>query len=175
LWFYPKLNITIKEEPDMAKKRQAVRRKKQGRGWPTTLIVLGAIGVIMGAAFIIQGALKYEYLQDNMQLEKITLFFIPDVPKDEIVDTPKEALEAGDTIREHRRTIAPTYGDLLGGKKYNPNDPRQLTYAQALNLENYLYLAYVGFGITQIVILIGIFMIIMGVAVGGTGITLYKR
>jgi uncharacterized membrane protein len=159
----------------MAKKRKTVRKKKQGRGWPTTLIVLGAIGVIMGAAFIIQGALKYEYLQDNMQLEKITLFFIPDVPKDEIVDTPKEALEAGDTIREHRRTIAPTYGDLLGGKKYNPNDPRQLTYAQALNLENYLYLAYVGFGITQIVILIGIFMIIMGVAVGGTGITLYKR
>ena len=154
----------------MAKKRKTVRKKKQGRGWPTTLIVL-----IMGAAFIIQGALKYEYLQDNMQLEKITLFFIPDVPKDEIVDTPKEALEAGDTIREHRRTIAPTYGDLLGGKKYNPNDPRQLTYAQALNLENYLYLAYVGFGITQIVILIGIFMIIMGVAVGGTGITLYKR
>jgi uncharacterized membrane protein len=165
----------FKEGPNMAKKRKTVRKKKQGRGWPTTLIVLGAIGVIMGAAFIIQGALKYEYLQDNMQLEKITLFFIPDAPKDEIVDTPKEALEAGDTIREHRRTIAPTYGDLLGGKKYNPNDPRQLTYAQALNLENYLYLAYVGFGITQIVILIGIFMIIMGVAVGGTGITLYKR
>jgi hypothetical protein len=143
----------FKEGPNMAKKRKTVRKKKQGRGWPTTLIVLGAIGMIMGAAFIIQGALKYEYLQDNMT----------------------EALEAGDTIREHRRTIAPTYGDLLGGKKYNPNDPRQLTYAQALNLENYLYLAYVGFGITQIVILIGIFMIIMGVAVGGTGITLYKR
>ena len=159
----------------MAKKRQAVSRKKQSRGWPTTLIVLGAIGVIMGAAFIIEGAVKYEYLQNNIRLEKITLFFIPNAPKDQIVDTPKETLEAGDTIRKHRRTIAPTYGDLLGGKQYNPNDPRQLTYAQALNLENYLYLAYVGFGITQIVILIGIFMIIMGVAVGGTGITLYKR
>jgi uncharacterized membrane protein len=154
----------------MAKKRQVVSRKKQSRGWPTTLIVLGAIGVIMGAAFIIQGALKYEYLQNNMRLEKITLFFIPNAPKDEIVDTPKETLEAGDTIRKHRRTIAPTYGDLLGGMQYNPNDPRQLTYAQALNLENYLYLAYVGFGITQIVILIGIFMIIMSVAVGGTGV-----
>jgi hypothetical protein len=84
-------------------------------------------------------------------------------------------LMAGDTIRVHRRTIAPTYGDLLGGNKYNPNDPRQLTYAQALNLENYLYLAFVGFGITQIVIVMGIFMVLMGVAIGGTGITLYKR
>ena len=159
----------------MAKKKQAVSRKKQSRGWPTTLIVLGAIVLIMGAAFIIEGAVKYNYLQDNMRLEKITLFFIPDAPKDEIVDTPKETLEAGDTIREHRRTIAPTYGDLLGKGHYDPTNPKQLTYAQALNLENYLYLAYVGFGITQIVILIGIFMIITGVAIGGTGMTLYKR
>jgi hypothetical protein len=159
----------------MAKKRQTVSRKKQGHGWPTLLIVIGAVGIIMGSVFIIQGAVKYEYLRDNMQLEKITLFFISDAPKDEIIDSPNEALMAGDTIREHRRTIAPTYGDLLGGKKYNPNDPRQLTYAQALNLENYLYLAYVGFGITQIVIVVGIFMVLMGVAVGGTGITLYKR
>jgi hypothetical protein len=159
----------------MAKKRQVARRKKKGRGWPTVLIVIGAVGIIMGAVFIIQGAVKYEYLKDNMELEKITLFFIPDAPKDEIVDSPKESLMAGDTIREHRRTIAPTYGDLLGGKKYNPNDSRQLMYAQALNLENYLYLAFVGFGITQIVIVMGIFMVLMGVAIGGTGVILYKR
>ena len=159
----------------MAKKRQAARRKKQGRGWPTTLIVIGAIGVIMGAAFIIQGAVKHEYLRDAMRQEKITLYFIPDAPKDEVVDSPKEALMAGDTIREHRRTIAPTYTELLGGKKYNPTNPRQLSYAQALNLENYLYLAFVGFGVTQIVIVMGIFMVLMGVVVGGTGVTLYKR
>ena len=119
----------------MAKKRQAVRRKTKGRSWPTTLIVLGAIGVIMGAVFIIQGVIKNNYLSDAMQQEKITLYFIPDAPKDEIVDTAQEALIAGDTIREHRRTIAPTYTDLLGGKKYNPTNPRQLSYAQALNLE----------------------------------------
>jgi hypothetical protein len=159
----------------MAKKKQAVRRKKQGRGWPAVLMVIGAVSIIMGAVFIIQGAVKHEYLRDAMRQEQITLYFIPDASKDEIVDSPNEALVAGDTIREHRRTIAPTYTDLLGGKKYNPNDPRQLSYAQALNLENYLYLAFVGFGITQIVIVMGIFMVLMGVAVGGTGITLYKR
>jgi hypothetical protein len=159
----------------MAKKRQAVRRKKQGHSWPTILIILGAIGVIMGAVFVIEGLVKSNYLSNAMRKEQITLYFIPDAPKDEVVDSAKEALEAGDTIREHRRTIAPTYTELLGGKKYNPANPKQLTYAQALNLENYLYLAYVGFGITQIVIVSGVFMIIMGVAIGGTGIVLYKE
>jgi hypothetical protein len=110
-----------------------------------------------------------------MRQEKITLAFIPNAPKDEIIDSPQEALIAGDTVRAHRHTIAPTYSDLLGGKKYDPTKPIQLTYAQALNLENYLYLAFVGFGITQIVIASGIFMIIMGVAIVGIGITLYKR
>ncbi|GAI28689.1 unnamed protein product [marine sediment metagenome] len=37
----------------------------------------------------------------------------------------------GDLVREHRRGIAPTYGDLLGGERFNPSDPKQLTYAQA--------------------------------------------
>jgi hypothetical protein len=158
----------------MAKKRQAVRRKKKGRSWPTIMIILGAVGVIMGAVFVIEGLVKSNYLSNAMRQEKITLYFIPGAPKDEVVDSAKEALEAGDTIREHRRTIAPTYAELLGGKKYNPTSPKQLTYAQALNLENYLYLAYVGFGITQIVIVSGVFMIIMGVAIGGTGIQLYR-
>jgi tetrahydromethanopterin S-methyltransferase subunit D len=159
----------------MAKKRQAVRRKKQGRGWPATLIVLGVIGVVMGAIFVIEGAMKYYYLRDAMRQEKITLFFIPNAPKDKIIDSAQEALLAGDTIRMHRRTIAPTYNDLLGGKKYDPTNPKHLTYTQALNLEQYLYLAFMGFGVTQIVIVSGIFMVIMGVAIGGTGITLYKR
>ena len=158
----------------MAKKRQAVRRKKQDRSWPAILIILGAVGVVMGAVFVIQGAMKNNYLRDAMRQERITLYFIPGAPKDEVVDSAKEALIAGDTIREHRRTIAQTYTELLGGKKYNPTNPKQLSYAQALNLENYLYLAFVGFGITQIVIVSGIFMIIMGVAIGGTGIQLYR-
>ncbi|OGP54448.1 MAG: hypothetical protein A2Y65_09710 [Deltaproteobacteria bacterium RBG_13_52_11] len=158
----------------MAKKRQAIKRKKRSRGWPTTLIVLGVVGVVMGAAFSIQGVMKYYYLRDAMRQEKITLDFIPGAPKGEIVDSAKEALMAGDTIQQHRRTIAPTYGDLVGGKKYDPTNLRHLTYAQALNLEQYLYLAFMGFGVTQIVIFIGVFMIIMGIAIGGTGITLYK-
>jgi hypothetical protein len=83
-------------------------------------------------------------------------------------------MEAGDTIREHRRSIAPTYSDLLGEGHYDPTDPQQLTYAQAMNLENYLYLAVVAFGLTQAVMASGVFMVITGLALGGTGAVLYR-
>jgi hypothetical protein len=159
----------------MAKKRQANKRKKWGRGWPTTLIVLGLVSVAMGAAFCIQGTMKYYYLKNAMRQEKITVDFIPGAPKGEIIDSAQEALLAANTIQKHRRAIAPTYSDLMGGKKFDPTNPKHLTYAQALNLEQYLYLAFMGFSITQIVIFIGVFMIIAGIAIGGTGITLYKK
>jgi hypothetical protein len=158
----------------MAKKRQAVRRKKQGPGWPVTMIIIGAVGVIMGAVFIYQGAAKSDLLKNAMRQEKITLTFVPGAPQNEIIDSAKTAMIAGDTIREHRREIAPTYEALLGGKKFDPNNPKDLTYAQALNMENYLYLAVVGFGLTQLATASGVFMIIMGIAIGGTGIQQYR-
>lgn len=148
--------------------------QSKGRVWPTTMIVLGAVGVVMGAVFIFQGVTKGHMLRDAMRTEKVALYFVPGADKHEVIDTAKEAMAAGDTIREHRRKIAPTYGDLLGGKKFDPSKPEQLTYAQALNMENYLYLAVVGFGLTQMAVASGVFMIIMGIGLGGTGIALYK-
>lgn len=128
----------------------------------------------MGAVFIYQGATKSNLLKNTMRQEKITLNFVPGAPQNEIIDSAKTAMIAGDTIREHRREIAPTYEALLGGKKFNPNNPKDLTYAQALNMENYLYLAVVGFGLTQLATASGVFMIIMGIAIGGTGIQQYR-
>jgi hypothetical protein len=62
----------------------------------------------------------------------------------------------------------------LGEKRFDPTDPKQLTYAQALNLENYLYLAVIGFGLAQSVIANGVFMIVTGIALGGTGAALFR-
>ena len=85
------------------------------------------------------------------------------------MDNAAKAQQAGDTVREHRRSIAPTYGDLLGGEHFNPSDVTQLTYAQALNLENYLYLAVASFGIFMVVKAVGAFMVLIGLALGVTG------
>lgn len=148
---------------------------KVTRGLAILVLFLGVVAVVLGAAFIAQGVAKDNLLVTAMQQEKITLGIPTDkLGAGEVIDSAKEAEIAGDTVREHRHGIAPTYGDLLGEGKFDPTNPLHLTYAQAMNLENYLYLAVLGFGVTQVVIGSGTFMVITGLALGGTGVALYR-
>jgi len=137
------------------------------------IVLLGVVAVVFGAVFIGLGVAKNNQLVEAMRVEQVTLGIESEL-EDELIDSLEEAQEAGDTIREHRRGVAPTYSDLLGGERYDPTDPQQLTYAQALNLENYLYLAVVAFGLTQSVTASGVFMVVTGLALGGTGVVLYR-
>ncbi|MBA7594427.1 hypothetical protein ES703_01369 [subsurface metagenome] len=137
------------------------------------ILLLGVVAVVLGAVFIGQGVARNNQLVEAMHVEQVTLGIESEL-EGEIIDSLEEAMEAGDTIREHRRGIAPTYSDLLGDGRYDPTDPQQLTYAQALNLENYLYLAVVAFGLTQSVTASGVFMVVTGLALGGTGVVLYR-
>jgi len=137
------------------------------------VVLIGVVAVILGAVFVGLGASRDAQLKEAMRVEKMTLG-IESETEGEIIDSLPEALKAGDTIREHRRGIAPTYSDLLGEGRYDPTNPEQLTYAQAMNLENYLYLAVVAFGLTQAVMASGVFMVITGLALGSAGIVLYR-
>lgn len=138
------------------------------------ILLLGMVGLVIGAVFIGQGVSKNSQLTEAMRVEHVTLG-IEDVELEgQVIDSLAEAKMGGDIIREHRRGIAPTYSDLLGGERYNPEDTEQLQYAQALNLENYLYLAVVAFGLTQSVIGSGVFMVVTGLALTGTGVGLYR-
>ena len=139
------------------------------------VLLLGVVGVVIGTVFITQAVEKESWMKEAMQLEKVTLG-LPEsaVAKGEIVDTAEEAQAAGDIIREHRRGIAATYDELLAGGRYDPTTPKHLSYTQALNMENYLYLAVLGFGVTTVIIGTGAFMIIMGFALGGTGVVLLR-
>jgi hypothetical protein len=116
-----------------------------------------------------QGFVKEAFLTEAMKQEQIELDGV-----EGIIDTAEEARLAGDTVREHRHGIAPTYGDLLGEGRFNPAEPEQLTYAQALNLENYLYLAVASFGIFTVVKAIGAFMVVTSLALGATGFGLMR-
>ena len=133
------------------------------------VIVIGVVALAMGIVFIQQGFAKEAFLREAMEQEQITLEGV-----EGIIDTAEEAQIAGDTVREHRHGIAPTYGDLLGGERFNPADPTQLSYAQALNLENYLYLAVASFGVFTMAKGAGAFMIVMGVGLGATGFALWR-
>ena len=138
------------------------------------VILIGVIGVVMGAVFIGLGVARNNELKEAMRVEHIALGIEEPTAKGQVIDSLEEAKAAGNIIREHRREIAATYEDLLGGGRYNPEDPVQLTYAQALNLENYLYLAVVAFGLVQSVTASGVFMVVTGIAFGATGITLLR-
>ena len=145
------------------------------RGLAILVLFLGVVAIVLGGVFVAQGMAKNNLLVTAMQQEKITLGIESDkMSEGEVIDSAQEAEIAGDTVREHRHGIAPTYGDLLGGEQYNPTDVTQLKYAQALNLENYLYLAVLGFGVTQLALGTGAFMVIIGLALGGTGLALHR-
>lgn len=128
----------------------------------------------MGAVFVGLGVAKQNQLVGAMRTEQVKLSISEESSEPVLIDNAVEAQAAGDLIRGHRRNIAPTYQDLLGEGHFDPTNPEQLTYAQALNMENYLYLAVVGFGLIQAVEATGVFMIITGIALGGIGIVLFK-
>ena len=138
-------------------------------------MLLAAVSVVVGAVFIVQAVDKSNWMKEAMQIEKVTLGLEESaVAQGDVVDTVGEAQAAGDILREHRRGIAETYDELLAGERYDPTNPKQLSYAQALNMENYLYLAVLGFGVTTVIIGTGAFMIVMGFALGGTGVVLLR-
>ena len=136
--------------------------------------LLGVVGIIMGAVFVGLGVASNNQLVTAMRVEQVKLPLHEEDVEPSLIDSSAEAQAAGDIIREHRRGIAPTYQDLLGEGRYDPTNPQHLSYAQALNLENYLYLAVVGFGLTQSVMANGAFMIISGIALGATGVALLR-
>jgi len=140
------------------------------------VILMAFIALVMGTVFVVQGVTKANWMKDAMRLENITLGLDETaIAKGEVVDSANEAQAAADMIREHRRGIAPTYDDLLAGGRFDPANPQHLSYAQALNMENYLYLAVIGFGFADMVIASGASMIAIGIALGATAIALRAR
>lgn len=139
------------------------------------VIFLSIVSLAMGVVFIVQGVSKENWMKTAMQQEKITVGLSDtQIKRGEVIDNGTELQVAGDTIRGHRHAIAPTYSDLLGGKPFDPTNPKQLTYVQGLNLENYLYLGVLGFGVTQVVMATGVFMIVMAIALAATGVALCR-
>jgi len=137
--------------------------------------LIGIVAIVVGAVFIFEGVSKNNLITNRMNVEKVTLSVDPNNPNQVTqINTAAEAQKAADTIATHRRSIAPTYQDLLGGKQFDPTNPKELTYSQAMNLENYLYTAVMAFGLVQVVLAAGAFMILVGVGLGLIGLVLYR-
>ncbi len=131
------------------------------------LFVIAFLSLVAGIVFVQQGVSKHFLIKRLAGTEKVSAGLSEEqIKKGEFVDSLSKMQAAGDLIRSHRQKIAPTYNELLGSGKYNPTDPKQLMYSQAINLENYLYLGVLTFGVTYLMMGIGAFMILMAIALG---------
>lgn len=136
---------------------------------------LALVSVVMGGIFIKLAADNTAWMQQAAAQEKVTLGLTEEqIRNGEVIDTAQEMQTAADILREHRRSIAPTYNDLLAGGRYDPTNPTHLMYSQAINMENYLYLGVLGFGVTQMITVVGVFMIVIGIALGAVGLFLFS-
>src|SRR4030042_1852835 len=150
---------------------------KFNRGLAILVMFLGLVALVLGGVFIGEGVAKNKLIVDRMEVEKVTLAVDPNNPSVTTqINHAADAQKAADTIASHRRGIAPSYQELLnkGTGRFDPTNPINLTYAQAMNLENYLYMAVTAFGLIQVTMAAGVFMAITGLALGGTGLALYR-
>jgi hypothetical protein len=143
---------------------------KTVRNLGLVVIIIGVVALAVGIVFIQQGFSQESWLVKAMETEQIAM---PD-GSGVIVDSSDLAEKAGDLVREHRHGISPTYGELLGDEHFDPTNPTQITYLQAMNIENYLYLAVTAFGVFLVVKAAGAFMILMGLGLGATGYALWR-
>ena len=128
-------------------------------------IVLGVVVIGSGIAGIAIGQAKAHNLSDRLKTENVSLrVFDTNAPASAIVTTAAQAQLAADTLDKHRKAIAPSYSALLNGQKFDPSNLKELTYAQAMNLEDSMNLAVLGFGVTTVLTLIGVLAIIIGIA-----------
>ncbi len=129
------------------------------------VLLSGVIALVMGTVFIVQGVAKNKVITEAMQLEQATYEREEEI--EGIIDTPEEAQLMASILREHRLDIG-LYTELAR------DDPRRDTILKAMTMENSLNLAQLGYGVTTVVIVSGVSMVIMGIALGGTGLGLYR-
>ncbi len=150
--------------------------KKRIVSFGIAIVVLGVVALAMGVAFIGQGFAKQVYLTDAMKQEDVTLGMlgIQGDKANQVIDSAATAQLAADKVREDRHAIAPSYTALLGGKHFDPTNPKEMSYAQAINLENYLYLGVAALGLVTVVLATGAFMLVTGAALCVIGVVLMR-
>lgn len=142
------------------------------------VVVLGVVSLVMGAVFIGLAVQKNNYIVSSLQSQKVTLGLSQDqIKQGEVIDNAAEALVAANTLAEHLQSIAPTYNDLMSANtngRFDPTKASNLEYAQGLNMENSLNMVVLSFGVIQETIATGVALIIIGIAVGASGILLFS-
>jgi len=154
------------------------------------VIIMAVAALVIGIVFIYQGVSKAQYIQNQMADEKVPAsMFIGNATG--YIDNAATAQAAADTLKEHRQSIAVTYESLMQygtGGRYDPTNPNayppnpkmtvgtaMLDYSQGMNMENYLDTAVFALGFTQAVTVIGVFMILVAIALMAVWAAIRKK
>jgi hypothetical protein len=139
------------------------------------VLLLGIIGLGIGGAFVGVGFAKNNQIATYLRAEKVTLGLTSaQIAAGKVVDNLSEAEAAALKLTADRQKIAPTYNALLNGKQFDPTNPTQLEYAQAMNLQTNIYTAVLAFGLAESIMADGAFMIAAGVAFIVVAVVLFK-
>src|SRR4030042_3861563 len=138
------------------------------------VMIMAVAALVIGIVFVYQGVSKANMITGQMREENVStaVFLGGDAIAGDVIDSAGEAQRAADTVKEHRHGLAASYADL---GRYNPGNQTHLSYTQALNLEKYLYMGALSLGFTPAVTAIGVFMILVGLALGAVWLALRKK
>ena len=136
------------------------------------VVIVGVVSLALGTVFIVQANTTTTEIRAGLQDEKVTLG-LPAEDEDgytngNVVDTTTELKAAQDILLEHMRDSYGTYGDT------GRDSPERTSYLDGLTLMNSMYIATMGYGVTTVITGIGAFMIIVGIALGATGVLLLR-
>jgi len=142
------------------------------------VVVLGIVSLVLGAVFLGVAAQKNNYITTALRQQNITVGLTKEqIANGEVVDNAHKAQVAAEKMSKDLQSIAPTYGALMTanpGGKFDPTNLTDLKYAQGLNLENALNMAVLSYGVVQETTATGVALIVIGIAVGATGLMLFR-
>jgi hypothetical protein len=154
------------------------------------VMIMAVAALVIGIVFIYEGVSKANSITAQMVQEKISAS-IGGGNATGYVDSAATAQAAANKIKKDRQSIAPTYGNLTSygtNGHYDPTNPNpyppnpsqtigaaMLKYNQALVMEEYLNLGVLALGFTQAVTVIGVFMILVAIALMAVWAAIRKR
>jgi hypothetical protein len=138
------------------------------------IIILAVVVIACGAISVALGATNSNSVASHLKDQKVSLrVFDENAPSDALITNASEARLAADTLATHLKSIAPSYADLLAGKRFDPTNPTQLTYVTGMNLEGQMNLAALAFGLTTVLTFFGVVLIVIGFVLLLVGIDIY--
>lgn len=120
-------------------------------------IMLGVVFVVAGAYMVYEGRDAKNQVHDTLVAEQITTSPDASIPNAPVNDAATAQAQA-DAIREHslKASNGKTYAQM------DRSDPNRATYLNGVTLRTSLSLAVMGFRVSDLVIGLGAFIIVLG-------------